>query len=85
MKACGVCRKRNVCVKICSQVEARLPKDYTGRDPKKEVCLDSSALESFAEKYSYESWDMSERSSGLKAPDLSLLTDKERNALLLIA
>ncbi len=85
MKLCSVCRDRHVCVKVCPELEVRLPKDYTGKDPKMEVGMDPSGFDLAVRRHSYAVWELSERPVRCPAPDLSSLTAKERNALLLLA
>lgn len=85
MKSCSVCRDRHVCVKVCPELEARLPKDYTGKDPRMEVGMDPASFGPVVEMYSYVLWAESVRPPARRAPDLSSLTAKERKALLLLA
>ena len=85
MKSCGTCRDREGCVKICAQVEARLPKEYTGKDPRHEVSMDPSDFGSFVDGYSYSLWTGGVATHKRPDIDLSRLTTKERNALIMLA
>jgi DNA-directed RNA polymerase specialized sigma24 family protein len=85
MKSCANCKRRNRCDRPCAGLEAHLPKDYTGRDPKVEVLMAPADLEVLADAYSYELWIGAGSLSRKPEIDLSRLTAKEKNALMLLA
>lgn len=85
MKSCATCRDRDICVKVCAQVEARLPKEYTGKDTRREVCMDTRVFEAVSDSYSYESWSSGRTARRYPKANLSVLSAKEKNALMLIA
>jgi len=84
MKSCSRCKKRNTCTRICQEVEARIPGVYAGSDPRREVSMPPESLRVAVEVHSYCLWVRGERKSGYTA-DLSVLTKKEIQAIMLIA
>lgn len=85
MKTCKTCKARNTCISLCPEVESRLPKEYTGKDGRVEVSMDTDAFNAVMERYAYRDWSHDEAVSRCPKVDLSLLTAKERSAVLLIA
>jgi len=85
MKSCLNCKWRKDCVTTCDEIEAGLPGENTGRDPKVEILTAPADLEVLADMYSYEVWIGAGSLSRMPKPDLSKLTAKEKNALMLLA
>lgn len=85
MKSCGSCGKRGVCVKVCAEVEASLPKEYTGRDSRREVGMTEAGMETVMDGHAFTAWSHAERVFTCPKLDLSVLTNKERKAVLLLA
>jgi len=83
MKSCGTCRDRNTCKSICAEVEKRLPGEYAGFDPGREVLVGPDFLEDAAGRVSYSGWEVYERKMR-GVPDLSCLTKRERQAILTV-
>lgn len=85
MKSCGSCRKRGACVKVCPEVEATLPKEYTGRDSRREVCMSEAGMDAVMDGHAVAAWSYANLASNCPQLDLSALTNKERKAVLLLA
>jgi len=56
MKSCSRCRKRNTCRKLCPEVEARIPGEYSGPNPSREVCMPPESLRVAVDVHSYCLW-----------------------------
>jgi DNA-binding CsgD family transcriptional regulator len=85
MKTCAKCKKRECCSKVCSYIEKYLPAEYSGKNPYHEISLGPEGLEAASDKLTTAGWSRFERSTGNMEFDLSLLTSKEKTALMLIA
>ena len=85
MITCNTCKKLDRCTRLCPAVESLLPKEETGKDARHEVKMDTDAFMAVVERYSYAEWRHEEHAAASPRPDLSVLTRKERNALLLLA
>ena len=85
MKTCAKCRKRESCSKVCSCIEKYLPSEYSGKNPYHEISLGPEGLEAVSDKLTMTGWSRFERSTGSVVLDLSLLTSKEKKALIFIA
>jgi DNA-binding CsgD family transcriptional regulator len=85
MKTCAKCKKRECCSKVCSYIEKYLPAEYSGKNPYHEINLSSEGLEAVSDKFSIAGWSRFEKSTGSMRIDLSLLTSKEKTALIFIA
>ena len=85
MKTCGKCKKRECCLKVCDYIEKHLPSEYSGKNPYHEINLGPEGLEIASDKLTIAGWSRFERSTGSMELDLSLLTSKEKTALIFIA
>ena len=85
MITCGICRKQDRCTRPCPAVESLLPKEETGKDARHEVSMDPEAFQAVVDRYSYSVWHHGELVTSCPRPDLSILTAKEKRALLLTA
>ena len=85
MKTCAKCKKRESCSKACKHIEKYLPAEYSGKNPYHEISLGPEGLEAASDKLSLAGWSRFERSTGSVELDLSLLTSKEKTALIFIA
>ena len=85
MKRCAKCKKRERCSKVCIEIEKGLPAEYSGKNPYHEISLSPEGLEAASNRTSIAGWSRFERSTGRMDVDLSLLTSKERTALIFIA
>ncbi|HEX9860365.1 MAG TPA: hypothetical protein VGB23_04120 [Nitrospirota bacterium] len=85
MKTCNNCTGRKMCVKTCAEIEAGLPKEYTGRDSRREVGMSEAGMEAALDGHAFSAWSHAELVSSQPGPDLSALTLKERKAVMLVA
>lgn len=85
MKTCARCKKRECCSKVCSYIEKYLPAEYSGKNPYHEISLSPEGLEAASDKLSVAGWSRFERITGRMGLDLSILTSKEKTALIFIA
>jgi len=85
MNTCAKCKKRERCSKVCNHIEKYLPAEYSGKNPYHEINLDTEGLEAASDKLTIAGWSRLERSTGRMEIDLSLLTSKEKTALMFIA
>jgi len=85
MKTCRSCKDRERCVRVCPEVEKVLPKDESGRDSHREVTMSPEAFIVAVERYSYTEWHALEGARPHPVLDMSCLTVKEKNALLMLA
>ena len=85
MKTCRNCKKKDSCVRVCPEVEKTLPKDESGKDSHREVSMAPDDFAIALEKYSYTQWHVMEGAKVLPRLDMSCLTKKEKNALLMLA
>ena len=85
MKTCAKCKKRECCSKVCSYIERYLPAEYSGKNPYHEISLGPEGLEAASDRVSVSGWSRFERSTARMELDLSLLTSKEKTALIFIA
>ncbi|MGA2191756.1 MAG: LuxR C-terminal-related transcriptional regulator [Nitrospirota bacterium] len=85
MKNCGNCGKKKSCGEICPDIERRLPKDDTGKNAHLEVNIEPDRLGEMAESRSFTDWRHCEIIFSYPKLDLSKLTKKEKNALMMMA
>jgi hypothetical protein len=85
MTTCKKCKRRDTCAEICGGVERLLPKEMTGKDTHREINMDTDEFMAVSERCSYAEWNYTEVISRHPVLDLSVLTRKERFALLLLA
>ncbi len=85
MITCKKCKRRDTCAEICGGVERLLPKEMTGKDTHREINMDTDEFMAVSERCSYAEWNYTEAIFQYPILDLSVLTSKERRALLLIA
>ncbi|MBI5189090.1 MAG: hypothetical protein HZA22_00250 [Nitrospirae bacterium] len=85
MKTCKTCKTRMTCQSLCPEIESRLPKEYTGKDGRVEVSMDTDAFNAVMERYAYRDWSHDEAVSRCPKVDLSVFTAKEKSAVLLLA
>jgi DNA-binding CsgD family transcriptional regulator len=83
MKRCVQCVEKRYCLKICDEVERRLPSENAGRNSC-EICMSPESIEIASERLSLSGWERFERAVEGIALDLSILTVKEKKALMLI-
>lgn len=85
MAGCDRCGKRDVCVKLCAGVEAKLPKEYTGRDSRREVGMGEAGMGAALDRYAVNAWCATGRPADSVEADLSALSPKQRKAVELLA
>jgi len=85
MKTCAKCKQRECCSKVCDYIEKYLPSEYSGKNPYHEISLGHEGLEAASDKLAIVGWNRFERSTKSMKLDLSLLTSKEKTALIFIA
>lgn len=85
MRTCAKCKKRERCSKVCNHIEKYLPAEYSGKNPYHEISLGPEGLEAASDKLSIAGWSRFERENGNMEINLSLLTSKEKTALIFIA
>jgi len=85
MRTCAKCKKKERCSKVCDHIEKHLPFEYSGKNPYHEISLGTEGLEAASDKHSMAGWSRFERSTESVELDLSILTSKEKMALILIA
>jgi len=85
MKSCRNCKGRDTCVRVCPEVEARLPKDETGKNQHLELGMGTAAFDALMEMRSYVMWSQEEYASGGTAVDITALAPGERRAVMLLA
>ena len=85
MKNCKHCGRRDVCVRVCPALEKNLPDEDTGRDRNRELLMSPDGIEIAANLTSYAGWVDGERAATYPAPDFSVVTGRERQALGLLA
>ena len=85
MKTCAKCKKSECCLKVCDYIEKYLPAEYSGKNPYHEISLGPEGLEAASVKLSIAGWNRFERSTLSRELDLSILTSKEKTALMFIA
>jgi DNA-binding CsgD family transcriptional regulator len=85
MKSCRKCRERKSCVRVCQEVEARLPKDETGKNQHLELSMDTAGFEAMLEMRSYVMWSRDEYAADKPDVDVSKLSPGERRAVILLA